>query len=241
MSPRHEPGRLRSGYALPPSAWLNHHPGGQEFCRQGGSIHLSLDSVVATDGNVYMGRERGSLHNASGARLQIRQKEPELLDKVAKLMGSDTPLTFQQERGIRGATYSFETSDSQVIRDLIGLGITARKSRTLQFPSMPAGFLRHFIRGCWDGDGTVYFDGRGQGCAAFGSGSRAFVDSMLGRLVELGLPAGKVYEESRSSGYWYFRFHGGQCERLFHVLYDDTDESIRLSRKYELFRAIASK
>ena len=57
MSPRHEPGRLRSGYALPPSAWLNdHHLGGQEFCRHGGSRLLSLDSGF-TEG-VPEGRQR---------------------------------------------------------------------------------------------------------------------------------------------------------------------------------------
>jgi len=44
MNRNQMPGRLRSGSALPPSAWLtNHHQGGQEFCRKGGSIHLSLD------------------------------------------------------------------------------------------------------------------------------------------------------------------------------------------------------
>ncbi len=66
MSPRHEPGRLRSGYAPPPSAWLNHHKGGQEFCRQGGSIHLSLDTY--NDGTCHVVRHAWSIGAAHPAR-----------------------------------------------------------------------------------------------------------------------------------------------------------------------------
>ncbi len=54
MSPRHEPGRSRLGYALPPSAWLQPHPqGGHEFCRHRGSILLSLDRLHEVGPVVY--------------------------------------------------------------------------------------------------------------------------------------------------------------------------------------------
>ena len=46
MSARRTPGRLRSGYALPPSAWLPHPPRGSILLSPGGSIHLSLDTRV---------------------------------------------------------------------------------------------------------------------------------------------------------------------------------------------------
>ena len=197
--------------------------------------------VIATDGNILMARKRDASHNAYSARLSISQKESELLEKVANLMKSDTPLAFRPKRGIKGATYLFETSDSRILRDLIGLGIEPRKSRTLQFPAIPAEFVRDFIRGCWDGDGTVYIGARGNGVAGFGSGSRAFVDSMIRWLAGMGFPPTTIHEDSRSPGYCYFRLHGGLCEKLFHVLYDDTDDSMRLSRKYEVFKAIVAQ
>jgi hypothetical protein len=197
--------------------------------------------VIATDGNIYVGQGRDESHNAHPARLQITQKEPELLEKVKDSMESDASLTFHPKGGIRGAAYSFGTSEPRIVRDLISLGITPRKSKTLQFPAVPTEFVRDFIRGCWDGDGTVYIGARGNGVAGFGSGSRSFVDSMLGWLAGMGLPLATIHQDSRSPGYCYFRFHGGVCEKLFHVLYDDTDDSMRLSRKYEVFKAIVAQ
>lgn len=237
-----EAGRLNhpSSDGLPRHTLVRRHVNSAFFSRWTRPMAWVL-GVVATDGNIYMGQERDESHNAHPARLTISQKEPELLEKVKELMGSDAPLGFLPKRGIRGATYSFETSDPRIVRDLVSLGITPRKSKTLQFPAVPAEFVRDFIRGCWDGDGTAYIDKRGSGAAAFGSGSRDFVDSMLSWLLELGLPPMTVHGDLRGSGYWYFRIRGGQCGKLFHVLYDDTDESMRLSRKYEVFRAIASK
>jgi hypothetical protein len=38
--------------------------------------------------------------------------------------------------------------------DLVSLGLTQRKSLTSIFPNIPDGYINHFIRGYFDGDGT---------------------------------------------------------------------------------------
>jgi len=30
----------------------------------------------------------------------------------------------------------------------------------MAFPKIPDEYIRHFVRGCWDGDGTVYIEKR---------------------------------------------------------------------------------
>ncbi len=195
--------------------------------------------VVSTDGNLYEGRPRTDKHAAAARRLSIGQKEPELLYKVAQLMKCDTPLKHRKESGIRGELYALDISDPTICCDLITLGITPRKSRTLSFPRVPKGYLHDFIRGCWDGDGTVYIDKRGQGLAAFGSASGAFLDAMVAELCQLGMPMPTVHSESRSPGYRYFRYFGRNCIRLFHLLYDGTPSTMYLERKYSKFKEIA--
>lgn len=195
--------------------------------------------VVCTDGNLYEGRPRTNTHAGATPRLSIGQKDPELLYKVAQLMKCDVPLAHSKGRGMRGELYHLSIGDPTIYRDLLALGITPRKSKTLSFPRVPKAYLRDFIRGCWDGDGTVYTDDRGRGCASFGSASAAFLDAMVAKLCQLGMPMPTVHTESRSPSYRYFRYFGRNCIRLFHLFYDNTESEMCLHRKYLRFKTIA--
>lgn len=60
-------------------------------------------------------------------------------------------------------------SNRHICESLIKLGVIPRKSLTLNFPNetqVPRNLLRHFIRGYFDGDGTIYQ--RSNGRYAFG-------------------------------------------------------------------------
>lgn len=57
----------------------------------------------------------------------------------------------------------------------------------MKFPNVPDEFVRHFIRGCWDGDGSVFVDKDSRKMYAnFVSGSRDFLESMVGKLMNAG-------------------------------------------------------
>ena len=175
-------------------------------------------------------------------RLSISQKEPELLEKVRTLMGSNALLRFSKKRGIAGALYTLMILNATICADLIRLGLTAAKSLTISFPHMPARMVRHFIRGCWDGDGSVYLEGndRSKPCASYGSGSKKFIESLVRQLVDFGLPSPTIHKLTRSKNpHYYFRYTGLPCARLYHVLYDDVDESLYLARNHDRFKQIA--
>ena len=113
--------------------------------------------VIYTDGNLQPGRARDPAVKTTSttSRVTVSQKEPELLMKVLALLGSNARLMHSEKRGISGALYFFHLTDQEVYQDLLNLGLTPRKSLSLHFPAMPVECLRHFIRGCWDGDGSV--------------------------------------------------------------------------------------
>jgi len=136
--------------------------------------------------------------------------------------------------------YEFHINDEEVYEDLLKLGLTPKKSLTLQFPQVPSAYIRHFIRGCWDGDGSVYLEKNdlSKPCASFVSGSKTFVIAMLKELCTLGLPPHNFYKNKGRPSY-YFRFTGIDCARLFEIFYDEVPESMYLLRKYKIFRAIA--
>lgn len=71
----------------------------------------------------------------------------------------------------------------KLVADLKAIGITPAKSRTVSWPKIPPQFLRHFIRGLWDGDGC--FHQRAQQnivVASFVSGSEVFAKSVHAEL-----------------------------------------------------------
>ena len=198
--------------------------------------------VVCTDGNI-----RPSILKAPNnkdtlriGRLTISQREPELLEKVLKLMNSATKLLHRSRKEfaktVSGETYYFHLNSNLIYDDLVKLGLTPNKSLTLKFPNVPEDYIHHFIRGCWDGDGSVYLDKTSNSVfASFISGSSDFIREILYHLTKKGLPKRSLH---RSGNSYYFRYTGKQCKQLAEYLYYDADESMWLNRKHEIFKSL---
>ena len=176
--------------------------------------------------------------------LKIAQKEPELLEKVRAQMDSNALMSFREKRGVAGAVHELVIANATVCADLRQLGVTPRKSLTINFPPMPPHVVRYFIRVCWDGDGSVFWSNTPpRPSASFISGSKVFVQDLVKHLVGLGLPDRTIHirNPAKSSEHrsYSFRFTGRDCALLYHVLYDNVDESMCLSRKHDRFKTIA--
>jgi len=199
--------------------------------------------VLYTDGTLNQGRIREPWRAKSTSTMpmiSISQKEPELLEKIRDLMDCDAKLYFSKERVYgkikAGALYQFNISNKKIYDDVVSLGLTPNKSLTMQFPNMPNEFIRHFIRGCWDGDGSVFVDKHSQKMSAsFVSGSLEFLEALVGNLVKAGLPERTIHRHSHNKTSCYFRFTGFQVPMLYHYLYDNVPETEYLERKFNLF------
>ena len=200
--------------------------------------------VICTDGNLDPGRIREPWRAKSSStipRISISQKEPELLEKILHLMDCDAKLSFRKEMVYgkikSGALYQFSISNEKLYDDVVSLGLTPNKSLTMKFPNVPDEFVRHFIRGCWDGDGSVFVDKSSRKMYAnFVSGSRDFLEAMVGKLMNAGLPDRTIHRHSHTKTSCYFRFTGFQVPILYHYLYDNVPQTEYLERKYNLFR-----
>lgn len=202
--------------------------------------------VICTDGNLNPGRIREPWRSRTTSTIptiSVAQKDPELLEKVLHLMDCDAKLMFIKERVYgkikAGAIYQFSIANEKMYDDIVNLGLTPNKSLTMQFPNVPNEFVRHFIRGCWDGDGSVYVDKytkHNKLCASFVSGSLEFVEEMIRILVNAGLPDRTIHLHNHSNKSYYFRFTDSQVPMLYHYLYKDVPKTEYLERKYDLFR-----
>src|SRR3989338_2643675 len=178
-------------------------------------------------------------------RLTFAQKEKKSVEKFLNLIGADSKILYRRrEKYVNttaGELYYFHINSDIVYKQLLELGLTPNKSLSMTFPKIPEDYyIRHFIRGCLDGDGTVYIEKRnGNLKTSFVCGSLEFITGLKEHLRKQGLSDVKLYENKRSKKgnvSYYFRYGTKDSIKLFHYLYDEVPESQYLKRKYEIFK-----
>jgi hypothetical protein len=193
--------------------------------------------LIYTDGNI-------TNSSIKMGRLTFAQKEKELVEKFLTLMGSDAKILYRRREKYvdttAGELYYFHINSDFVYKQLTEFGLTPNKSLSMTFPKIPDEYLRHFIRGCWDGDGTVYIEKRNNEIrTSFVCGSLEFIKVLKEGLSKQGLSGVTLYENKRSKKgnvSYYFRYATKDSIKLFHYLYNGVPESQYLKRKYEIFR-----
>jgi hypothetical protein len=156
-----------------------------------------------------------------------------------------------------GSHYSKITIRSnKIVKDIIRLGGKERKSLDVKFPHIPKKYLPDFIRGLWDGDGTVFYrrqkDKKMHGGASITSGSFDFVKKMRlaivqnicgihGNIYKKHVYAGdKIFFEKRykNSTYYCLYFSVNNARRLRDFIYKNSE--LKLLRKYRGFNRLGS-
>jgi hypothetical protein len=111
-------------------------------------------------------------------------KSKELLEMIRSTMGSSYAIGLYRPTGI----YHFSISNRKVIGDLVSLGVVPAKSNIIKCPDVPDFAFRHFLRGYFDGNGTIGAKDRGdypQLTVAISSGSPDFLTELAERIKAL--------------------------------------------------------
>jgi len=202
--------------------------------------------ILYTDGCLSMSIHHGKKVTRRTPIISLAQKERELVAKFLALMDCNAKIHHHKRRiyggRVCGAVYYFSLACSAIYPDLLRLGLKSTKSLDIAFPTIPNKYVRHFIRGCWDGDGSVYFEKKRRHLtASFYSGSISFIKGMLAELERAGQPRRTIYTLQRKHPSFYFKFHGRDCIKLYHYLYDEVPPTQYLERKHASFKKYADK
>ncbi|MFQ6071596.1 MAG: hypothetical protein ACE5KT_02705 [Methanosarcinales archaeon] len=94
------------------------------------------------------------MDNNTSKRLKfgLRKKDGELVQKVLDCMESNHKVT-----NYRKHFKEFVIVNKEIYNDLRKLGVTPRKTFTRKFPDIPDVFVSHFVRGYFDGNGSITF------------------------------------------------------------------------------------
>lgn len=126
-----------------------------------------------------------------------------------------------------------QINNSSIVNALDNLGITRRKSLTLKFPDIPEIYYPHFIRGYFDGDGSIGFN-NGVMRVKF-VGTFDFM-SKLKQIFTQTCSTNDIsmYQPNKSKNTWYLTYGGDkQCVCIYEFMYRDA--KVFLPRKKEKF------
>lgn len=186
---------------------------------------------IAADGNI--------CHSGRTHTLHIACDDADVIEKIKGLLKYEGKI-HKKIRSNGKISYSLRICDPIIFKSLQKLNITERKSLTFTPPKIPKNLVRHFIRGYFDGDGSV-------SVRNIKYPSRLVVDiysaslnmaKFLHRTIKQimgNFYAGKIGKMMTNKKTIYYRIHLGQkgSAKLFIYMYKDIN--LYLERKYKKF------
>lgn len=171
----------------------------------------------------------------------------ELCQKVLALVEADFAPKLVDNNG--KDAYAIEFWSKEIVESLMDLGLPCgKKSGIISFPpSMPHSYIRHFVRGFFDGDGCVDLH-NGKPRVQITSIATHFLEEIEQCLFSLGLGRRPVYTYMRPSrmspqgttlspyAISYLTYsRRSHIHRLYHVFYDGVSEKVYYQRKRDVF------
>jgi hypothetical protein len=110
--------------------------------------------LLFADGYVRKRKQCNGRHKQGGiVGISLKSGDEYLLEKLIIDLESTYKLTKQIKDGF--LSYKLEVNSSKMANDLINLGCVPNKSLILMPPNLSDKFVPHFIRGYFDGDGSI--------------------------------------------------------------------------------------
>lgn len=185
--------------------------------------------VLFADGNVQKGKDT---HSGRIILSSIDTQWIDLFKKDIKYSGNiyeETHKVFQKKIS------KISLSSEQMYQDLINLGCVPEKSMIIRIPAIPLNLMSHFIRGYFDGDGTVgvYKNSNKWNTytlrSGFCSGSQEFLEA-----ISLFIPTNnKTVKKTKNRNLYSINLSVNDSISLYQYMY--TDATIWLPRKREKF------
>ena len=181
--------------------------------------------------------------------LSLSQKDIEHLNKFNKYLESNY-LIKEYKVGksgyVEGTPYCrLLITSKKMTDDLINKGCVEHKTNIIKFPTsqqVPKELIRHFIRGYFDGDGSIYFTKCDKNIEQYSIdflGTDDFLLGVMDDLIEQNIINKKYKLEKRKEGQIVsrFRFGGnGAALRFCHYIYDNS--TVYLDRKFEKYQEL---
>lgn len=171
----------------------------------------------------------------------ITSADKKHLYKIRKLLKSYHKIS-DKKGGNGNVGYQLQIRNQTIVNDLMKLGIYPRKTYNLSPINIPEKYFNSFLRGFFDGDGSVYIykvNNTPQIKLDLISTSYSFINDLNLRVCKaLNIPFKNIHKQTERKGnnmmMYSICFYINDCEKLYKFMYKKA--SIYLERKYRIFK-----
>lgn len=193
---------------------------------------------IYADGCILKQDNRG--YGEQEFKIQIAKEDLQLLEKFKQDIKSTYPIREDKSKNEKNSNHQIQVIQSlrsqKTVDDLKKLGCVENKSLILTFPSeqqVPKELQKHFIRGYFDGDGSI--SKTKEHYYVNFVGTEPFIKSLY-QILKIG----SVFQDKRKENSWYLSIGGNlQVIKFYHLLYDNSNRYMQ--RKYEKFQLLLNK
>lgn len=185
----------------------------------------------------------GTINDKNQIRLSLSEKDKGILEIIKKLIGTDKPLYFHKsvirDGYICKPLYELNIINKHMADSLKKLGLVPRKTHILTFPEwLNIGLYPHFIRGYFDGDGSIAHMTKTDSYVFSLAGTYKFLERSQEILIKNCSLSKNTINNSKSIS---VLMYGGskQLINIREFLYKDA--TIFLKRKKDVFDKVISK
>lgn len=161
------------------------------------------------------------------------------LEKFKKSLGATNPITFDNSKGTGQTQCRLLMRSQKTVDDLIDKGCVKRKSLVLEPPKkVPEFLLHHFIRGFFDGDGSITKNARKNGTFAYGVNFTSTYEMV--KWIQDYFGKGSIFKDQRTEHTWGYVLGGNlQTLEFCNIIYKDA--TIWMDRKYTRYKELLDK
>ena len=174
--------------------------------------------------------------------ISLAEQDKKTLEDFAKAIQSNNPIcVYSRKDNIGQPLCRILLTSQKTVDDLIKHGCVKQKSLILQPPiDVPQNLTRHFIRGFFDGDGSISKTLKQNKSQEYWYSINITSTYEMIEWIYAFLEMGSIIKEKRRDKTYYYSLGGHQqVKKFFHILYDNA--TIYMERKYNRFLEFVEK
>lgn len=177
-----------------------------------------------------------NMRSAFNLELTLSKKDKNHIEKFVEFVSPDVPIK-DKVVSLNGKKYYASRAhicSKEIVEDLVSHGCTETKSLTLEFPEIPKDMVHHFMRGYFDGDGSICIRKDNQKLINL-VGTHEFLEAYRDILFkQAGVNKTKIRKVSNASQ---IAYAGNRVvKKIYEFLYKDA--TVFLERKKEKFAVL---
>lgn len=174
--------------------------------------------------------------NKSTFRLKLAIKDIKILEKIRRVLKTNSPIKIVSQivpsKKYTGKYALLRVNNTLMCQDLIKLGCVPYKTHKFNIPPIPKKLLPHFVRGYFDGDGSISFNKPNTIKIRIVSANRKFIRN-LALIFKRKLNISLNYK--RVKNIWQCEYYGDNARKICNWMYAGCG-GLYLERKRKRFK-----